>query len=56
MSNSNEPSGQRGGELGVFGRGQMVPAFDQVAFGLAVGQISDVVETPFGFHVIQRTK
>jgi parvulin-like peptidyl-prolyl isomerase len=53
---SNEPGGQHGGELGIFGRGQMVPAFERAAFELAVGQTSNVVETPFGFHVIQRTK
>jgi parvulin-like peptidyl-prolyl isomerase len=52
---TEEPGGkERGGDLGKFGRGQMVPAFEQVAFKLAIGQTSGVVQSPFGFHVIQR--
>jgi parvulin-like peptidyl-prolyl isomerase len=53
---SNEPGGQPGGNLGIFGRGQMVPAFEKAAFALKVDELSEVVETPFGFHVVQRTK
>lgn len=52
---SDCPSKQRGGDLGSFGRGQMVGAFEETAFGLGVGQTSEVVETPFGFHIIRRT-
>lgn len=43
-----------GGDLGKFGRGQMVPAFEQAAFQLAVGATSPVTKSPFGFHIIRR--
>lgn len=51
---SDGPTGRRGGYLGTWPRGRMVPAFDKAIDGLKEGQVTGPVETPFGFHVIKR--
>ncbi|UCC26086.1 MAG: SurA N-terminal domain-containing protein [Gemmatimonadales bacterium] len=50
---SDEISGAAGGDLGVFGRNQMLPAFDSAVFGAPVGQVVGPVQTPAGFHLIE---
>jgi len=53
---SEDGSAEKGGDLGTVGRGLFVPPYEEAAFALAPGEVSEVVESKFGFHVIQRAE
>lgn len=53
---STGPSGPGGGDLGWFGKGQMVPAFEVAVMGMADGEVSDPVKTQFGWHIVKRNE
>jgi peptidyl-prolyl cis-trans isomerase C len=55
-AHSKCPSGQRGGNLGEFGKGQMVPEFEAVVFNEEVGKVHGPVKTQFGYHLIEVTE
>lgn len=56
QQHSKCPSGRQGGELGSFGRGQMVKEFDEVVFSAPVGVVQGPVKTQFGYHLLEVTQ
>lgn len=52
---SKDPSKERGGDIGYFAKGQLMPEIEEVCFKLEVGQISEVIKTQFGYHIIKLT-
>ena len=55
QEHSSCPSGQRGGDLGSFGPGQMVQEFDTVVFSAAINDVQGPIKTQFGYHLIEVT-
>lgn len=53
--NSSCPSGAQGGDLGQFGRGMMVPEFDEVVFSAPINEVQGPVKTQFGYHLLEVT-